>query len=185
MATEEPQTNSVVRVPAEREIAGVQVIGQEALAELEDPVVPVAQAALAELAVRGDRVALAELAVRVVRVAPAELVAQAVERELGIAPVVAREQAIVPVEVLELEIVQAAVGLALVQVAAEPELVQAAVELGLVPVALLAKSRLVTAVRHPGQVPVPKRVEDLAAAAAETTRAPAATEAATAWAAAV
>jgi hypothetical protein len=139
--------------------------------------------------------ALAELAVRVVRVAPAELVAQAVERELGIAPVVAREQAIapvvareqaiVPVEVLELEIVQAAVGLALVQVAAEPELVQAAVELGLVPVALLAKSRLVTAVRHPGQVPVPKRVEDLAAAAAETTRAPAATEAATAWAAAV
>jgi hypothetical protein len=49
------------------------------------------------------------------------------------------------------------------------------------PVALLAKSKSVTAVRHRGLVPVPKRVEDLVAAAAETTREPAATEAARAW----
>jgi len=43
MATEEPQTSSVVRVPAEPEIAGVQVIGQ---VELGAPAVPVVRVAL-------------------------------------------------------------------------------------------------------------------------------------------
>ena len=40
MATEEPQTSSVVRVPAEPEIAGVQVIGQVELVAPENPAVP-------------------------------------------------------------------------------------------------------------------------------------------------
>jgi hypothetical protein len=52
------------------------------------------------------------------------------------------------------------------------------------PVALLPKTKSVTAAHHPGQVPRLAAVEDLAAAA-ETTHEPAATEAATAWAAAV
>ena len=52
MATGEPQTSSAVRVPAEPEIAAVQVIGQEALAELD---VPVAQVALAVQADPAER----------------------------------------------------------------------------------------------------------------------------------
>ena len=52
MATGEPQTSSAVRVPAEPEMAAVQVIGQEALAELD---VPVAQVALAVQADPAER----------------------------------------------------------------------------------------------------------------------------------
>jgi hypothetical protein len=70
------------------------------------------------------------------------------------------------------------------RVAAELELDQVVAGLVLVPVAALApRTKLVTAAHRHGLVPVPKRVEDLAAAA-ETTRDPAATEAATAWVAA-
>jgi len=52
--------------------------------------------------------------------------------------------------------------------------------LGLLAVALKTKS--VIAAHHPGQVPLLGAEEDLAAAVAETTRAPAAAEAAKAWA---
>jgi hypothetical protein len=47
------------------------------------------------------------------------------------------------------------------------------------------RTKSAIAVHRRGQVRVPKRVEDLAAVAAETTRGPAATEVAVAWAAAV
>src|SRR6476469_9169920 len=84
------------------------------------------------------------------------------------------EPVIVPVEELELEI-------GLVE---ERELAigPAVGELELVRVAVAQRTRLGTAAHRRGLVPVPKRVEDLAAAA-ETTREPAAIEAATAWAA--
>jgi hypothetical protein len=52
------------------------------------------------------------------------------------------------------------------------------------PVAVPLRTKSVTAAHHRGLVPVPKRVEDLAAAA-ETTRVPVAAEAAKAWVAAV
>jgi len=51
-------------------------------------------------------------------------------------------------------------------------------------VAVPLKNKLATAAHHRGQVRVPKRVEDLAAAEAETTREPVVTEVATAWEAA-
>jgi hypothetical protein len=66
-------------------------------------------------------------------------------------------------------------GLELVRVAAVPELVRVAVPL---------KTKSVIAARRLDQVPLLEAAVDLAAAA-ETTRAPAATEAAAAWAAAV
>ena len=65
-----------------------------------------------------------------------------------------------------------------------PETAPAVGELELVRAAVAPRTRLGTAAHRRGLVPVPKRVEDLAAAA-ETTRDPAATEAATAWVAAV
>jgi hypothetical protein len=52
------------------------------------------------------------------------------------------------------------------------------------PVAVPLRIKSAIAARHRGLVPVPKRVEDLAAAA-ETTREQAATEVAAAWAVAV
>ena len=178
MAIEERQTNSVVRVPAEPEIAGAQVIGQEALAELEDPVV---LAALAGLAVRG------------VRVAPAELVVRVVELALAIVPAVVPELAIVQVEELVL---------AIVPVVAEPALLTDPAEvqaLLIVPVvaaelaiarphgrlAVLAKAKWAIGARPRGLLPLLVAEEDLAAVVVETTREPAATEAAKAWAAAV
>lgn len=132
--------------------------------------------------------AIGQAAVRarvIVRVAAPELaIAQAAGRELGIDPVVA-EPEIDPV---------AAPELAIVPVVAEPALltdravvlalVPVEVELVLDPVAVPVRTKLVTAPHRRGLVPVPKRVEDLAAAA-ETTRDPAATEAEKAWAAAV
>src|SRR6266550_1397823 len=63
-----------------------------------------------------------------------------------------------------------------------PETAPAVGELELVRAAVAPRTRLGTAAHRRGLVPVPKRVEDLAVAA-ETTREPAATEAATAWAA--
>src|SRR6266480_4348644 len=63
-----------------------------------------------------------------------------------------------------------------------PETAPAVGELELVRAAVAPRIRLGTAAHRRGLVPVPKRVEDLAVAA-ETTREPAATEAATAWAA--
>jgi hypothetical protein len=187
MATEEPQTSSVVRVPAEPEIAGVQLIGQEALAEL------VVRVALAELAVRVDRVALAELGI----VQAAErAIAPAVGRELGIDPVVARERAIVQVEELVLAIVPAVAEPALLIDRAEVlalEIVPAEVQaLLIVPVEAAPEHDLGAGVlRTKSETAAPRRglaavlaVED-SAAVAETTRDPAATEVVAAWVAAV
>ena len=88
----------------------------------------------------------------------------------------------VPRRAAELELGQVVAELVLAPVAAALELSR--VEgLGLVQVAVAPRTKWVTAAHHRGLVAVP-RVEDLAAAA-ETTRDPAATEAATAWVAAV
>jgi hypothetical protein len=134
---------------------------------------PVARVGLAELAVRGElaglaaQEALAELAVR------AELAGLAAQEALAELAVRAELAGLV-VQVVELE---------LDPVEAELEL-DPVEGLGLVQVAVAPRTRSAIAARHRGLVPVPKRVEDLAAAA-ETTRAPAATEAVAAWAAAV
>jgi hypothetical protein len=61
----------------------------------------------------------------------------------------------------------------------------AAVELAPVQVEARLRTKSVIAAHHHGQVRVPKKVEDLAAVAAATMHAPAATEAGIAWAAAV
>ena len=114
---------------------------------------PVAQAALAGPVVR---VALAEL---VSQVALAELVSQ-----------VAQAGLVVPAE-LELNREE------------EPELGLVEVVPERDPVAVLVKSKSVTALHRHGQVRVPKRVEDLAVGAAETTPEQAAIEAEKAWAA--
>jgi len=76
---------------------------------------------------------------------------------------------------VELELAQVVVELA-------PGRVEVARRLGPVAVALRTKS--VTAAHRPDLVPLPAAEEDLAAAVAETTREPAATEAVIAWAAA-
>ena len=101
-----------------------------------------------------------------------ELAVQVAPVELGIAPEVPAQET-GPAEVV-LELVPAEV---------VPELVPAEVVPERDPVVLPLRTRSATAVPHPGQVPVP-RAEDLAAAA-ETTREPAVTEAEKAWAAAV
>jgi hypothetical protein len=147
----------------------------EPAAVLAVAVAPGVRAELAELAAQGVREALVALAVQVVpavQVAPVARVVPAVP-ELAIVQAVARVQVIV----------QAEEGLELGP-AAEPAVDPAEAQV-LVQVAAPARIKSATAVHRHGQVRVPKRVEDLAAAAAETTRAPAATEAATAWAAAV
>jgi hypothetical protein len=128
---------------------------------------------LAELAVRGElaglaaQEALAELAVRAGLAAQealaelAGLVVQVVELELLIAPVA--EQA--------LAIVRAA--------GREPESAQVEAVPERDPVAVPPRTKPAIVAHHRGLVAVP-RVED-SAAVAETTRAPAATEAAKAW----
>jgi hypothetical protein len=103
---------------------------------------------------------------------PAVQVALVVQED-QVVPVV-QESPAVPVA-LELGIVLVAVELARGQVEAVPEPV---------PVAVRPRIKLVIAVRHRDLVPRLVAVEDLAAAV-ETTRDPAATEAATAWVAAV
>jgi hypothetical protein len=91
----------------------------------------------------------------------------------------------------ELELVRAAVALGLVQAAAVPGLVQAAVvpelvidqgeaELELVRAAVALRTKSVTAA-HRRDLVLRLAAEDLAAAVAETTREPAATEAVIAW----
>jgi hypothetical protein len=174
--TEEPRTNSAANEAREEEAAlavvaepgepvvlaglvelAAQVV-QEALAELVDQAVLAALAASAELVVRE---ALAELVVR-------EALVELVNRE-ALAELVVREA---PEELVNRE------ALAELVVREAPE------ELELVPVAVLqARIRSVTAAHRHGQVPVPKRVEDMAVAVAEIMREPAATEAAVVWAA--
>jgi hypothetical protein len=108
-------------------------------------------------------------AVQVALVVPEDPVARAVRGALAVP-----ENPAVPVA-LELGIVLVAVELARGQVEAVPERD---------PLAVPPKIKLVIAVRRRDLVPRLVAVEDLAAAV-ETTRDPAATEAATAWVAAV
>jgi hypothetical protein len=82
----------VVRVPAEPEIAGVQVIGQEALAELVDQVVLVGLAARVASVALANRVALAA------RVAPVALANQ-VALAARVAPVALANQVALAVRV--------------------------------------------------------------------------------------
>jgi len=114
-------------------------------------------------------------------------IARAAEPELETVPEAAEPEhgpvaGPVPSRAVELEHDPVAVELEHGPVAAALELSR--VEgLGLVQVAVAPRTKWVTAAHHRGLVAVP-RVEDLAAAA-ETTRDPAATEAAKAWVAAV
>jgi hypothetical protein len=188
MVTEEPRTSSVVRVPAERVIAAVP----------EDPVVPAARAALA---VPEDLVAPAVRAASAVPedpAAPAVRAASAVPEDPAVpavrAALVVPENQVAPaglavqagpaelvaqVALAELELVRVAVELELVQ-AAEREHAQVEAVPVLDRVEPQRRIRSATAAHHRGQVPVPK-AED-SAAAAETTREPAATEVVVAWA---
>jgi len=111
-------------------------------------------------------------------------IVQAGALEPAIAPAVVEERVIVPAAVLELAIAPAVVQELEIVLVEELELAIAPAvgELELVRVAVAQRTRLGTAAHRPGLVPVPKKGEDLAVAA-ETTREPAATEAATAWAA--
>ena len=166
-ATEEPQTN----------------LGQTIANNLEAVIEPAAVLAVA--AAPGELVApgvLAEPAAQVVREALAAPEDPAVPAVL--------EDPVVPA-VLENPVVPAE--LELVQVAAERELARAVAELEHGPVeaerepdqvAVPLRIKLVIAVRPRDLVPRLVAAEDLAAAV-ETTRDPAATEAATAWVAAV
>jgi len=147
-------------VPAEPVIAAVQVIGRAvwvALVVPEDPVV---------------RVALAVPVVWVVPENPAVWAAVWAALVVPENPVVS-ENPVVPV----------ALDLAPAQVRAELELVPVAVELGHARVAVpLLRTRSVTAAHRRALALGPKREEDMAVAAAATTREPAAAEAVKAWA---
>jgi hypothetical protein len=143
--------NSGVRVLV---APAVLVIAQVAPGE------PVVREALAELAVQVAREALAELAVQVAQEALAELAVQVAQEALA-------ELELVPVVVdPELGLAVAEPELGRVEVAPEPDHRRAQLA-----VALRTKS--VIAAHHHGLVPV-LRAEDLAVAAAETTREPAA-----------
>jgi hypothetical protein len=165
MATEEPRTSSVVRVPAE-------LVIDPALAELDVRVVPAVRAALV---VPENRVAPVGLAVRVAPVALANRVAP-VGLVVRVAPVALANRvapAGLAVRVAPVALANR-VALELVPVVAGPVLDQVEAQ---------RRTRSATAAHHRGQVPV-LAAEDLAAAA-ETTRAPAATGAAAAWVAGV
>jgi hypothetical protein len=143
----------------------ISLAGRELAAQGEEVelAVRVASAGLVDRVELAARVASVALAVQV---APAELAVQVAPAELavrGVAPA-------------ELERGLVAVALELVPVAVVPERDHLEAR---------RRTRLVTAAHRRGLVPVPKRVEDLAAAAAETTPDPVATEAGAAWAAAV
>jgi hypothetical protein len=155
-------------VTVEQRIGSVAMRASSRAAELEIARVasgePVAREELAELAVQEAREALAELAVQEAREALAELAVQEAREALA-----------------ELAVQEAREALAeLVVQVVVPELVLGH-QRGLLAVALRTKS--VTAVHRRGQVAA-LAVEDLAEVA-ETTREPAATEAAAAWEAAV
>jgi hypothetical protein len=177
MATEEPRTSSVVRGPAEPVIAAVP----------EDPVVPVARAALAvpeDLVVPVARAALAvpeDLVVPAVRAAlvvPENLVVPAVRVAL-----VVPESPVVPVSRVVPEDPVVPVSRVVPEDPVVLELAPAEAELGLVRVAVAQRTRLGTAVHLRDLVRHLAAEVDLVVAAAETTREPAAIEAAAAWAA--
>jgi hypothetical protein len=138
------------------DVAPVEPAVRVALVAPEDPVVSVVRVALVVL---GDQVALVELAVRA-----------------------ASEELVVEVGLAELAVRAASQELVVQVVVLEPGLVLVAAGLAPVAVAVALRTKWVTAAHHRGQVAVLEE-EDLAAVA-ETTRAPAAIEAAVVWAAA-
>jgi hypothetical protein len=128
---------------------------------------------------------LAERVALVVLESPAERVALVVpespavpERELQTVPVAELELAIDPAEALALGIVPVAEELVLAPAA------ELATDQPHGHLAVLARTKSVTTPHRPDLVPLLAGEEDLAAVVAETTREPAAAEAATAWAAA-
>jgi hypothetical protein len=143
-------------------LAGRELAAQGEEVELAVRVALVALAVRVALVELADRVALAALAVQV---APGELAVQ-------VAPV-------------GLVVQVALAGLERGLVAVEPVLVPVVAVPGLDQLEARRRTRLVTAALRRDLVRVRKRVEDLAAAAAETMRDPAATEVEKAWAAAV
>jgi hypothetical protein len=169
MATGEPQTSSAVRVPAEPEIAAVQVIGQEALAELDVPVAQVELEALAGLEDQVVQVVRVALAVPESPVASVGLAVRAAPVVLAnrVAPV-ARAVRVAPVGLAN----RAALELAPVEVVPERD-----------PVVLPLRTKSATALHRRDRVAARRRVED-SAVAAETTREPAVTEVARVWEAA-
>jgi hypothetical protein len=178
MATGELRTKSAVRVPAGPEIAAVQVIGQEALAELD---VPVAQVELEALAGREDQVVPVVRAALVVPEDPAVPVARAAlvvpenqVARVGLAVPAAPAELVAQVALAELALVQVEGDLELVQVEVVPELVRLVVPLRI-------KSAIAARPRGLAQVP---RGADLAVVVVEIMHEPAATEVAIAWAAA-
>ena len=146
-----------------------------ALAASEDPAEPAVQVVLVE---SEDP---AELAVQVVLAGSEDPVEPAVQESPAV--LVAQARGLVPVAA-ELELAQVVVELELAQVVVElaPGRVEV-LELELVQVAVAPRTKSVTAAHHPDLVPLLAAEEDLAAAVAETTREPAATEAVIAWAA--
>jgi hypothetical protein len=160
MATEEPRTSSVVRVH-------VELVIDPALAELD---VRVAQVELEALAGLEDPVVLVAPGDPVVRAALAGLVVQVAEPELN--------------QEAEQELDLAVAELAHAPVAVVLELDPAAVVPGPDPAEVPLKTKSVIGARHRDLAPRLAAEEDLAAGA-ETTRDPAATEAGTAWVAAV
>jgi hypothetical protein len=139
------------------DVALVAPVVREALVVPEDQVVPPV------LVVPEDPVAALELELGPVEAL--ELVLVQVEAlELVLVPVAALELELGPVEALELVLVQVE-----------------ALELVLVQVAVALRTRSVIAAHRPDLVRLLEAEEDLAAAVAETTREPAAAEAAIAW----
>jgi hypothetical protein len=164
-------------VPAEPEIALVALVDRVALAGLAGLDVRVAQVELEALAVPEDLVVPAVRAALVVPENPAARVGLVVPGDpVGLAvpgdPVVLAAL-VVPESPAVLELAPGE--------AQEPAIVQVAAELELDRVEARRRVRSAIAVHHRDRV-VARRVED-SAVAAETTREPAATEAATAWAA--
>jgi len=172
MATGEPQTSSAVRVPAEPEIAAVQVIGQEALAELDVPVAQVELEALAGLEDQVVPVVRVALAVPESPVAPVGLAVRAAP--VVLANAVVRVAPVVPEDPVVPEHDQVAAEL-------EHDRVEVVPGRDLVEVPRRTRSATERHLRDPAPV---LAAED-SAAAAETTREPAATEAEKAWAVAV
>jgi hypothetical protein len=181
MVIEELRTSSVVRARVELVIEAepAVVVVPGVRVELVAPEGPVDQEVLAALAAQEDLVVPAVRAALVVQENPVVPAAQAdpaapVVPESPVVPVVP-ESPVVPV-VLE--------GPAAPVVPESPVVQEDPVVPELDPVAVPLRIKSAIAARHRGLVPVPKRVEDLAAAA-ETTREQAATEVAAAWAVAV
>ena len=169
MVIEEPRTSSVP----------MRVSNPEVAEELAVVVAPVVRVGLAELVAQVVPEALAEPAVQVARVVPVAQV-EPVAREALAEPVsqVVQEALAVPVALavlvvreVELEL-NREVELPLGPVEAEPAHARVAVQ--------APRTKSVTVAHHRGLVPALK-VEDLAVAA-QTTREPAAAEAAEAWA---